>query len=350
MKTKSELALRQAAERAVCGCFAGIPGLTVDMGLADACVDNGMKADWLGTIRTKTQIRPLIIEFKNNGQPSFARAAVNVLVRLRGTVPKAYGIFVAPFISEESAKILAAEQIGFIDFAGNCLISFDDVYIRREGRSNPFTEKRDLRSLYSPKAERVLRVLMAEPRKAWKVEPLARRAGVSLGQVSNVKKLLDAREWTRRGDQGFSLTESGKLLAEWSEAYRRRTPKTIECYSLDSLAEIEQRVAGPEAPGVLTAFSAAARMAPAVRYQRVVAYAPDGAESLSTRLKIKRVPSGGNLLLIDPYDDGVLMDSREIDGVKFVSPLQAYLDLQSMEGRGQEAADALLQGAIQPLW
>ena len=347
---KSEISLREAAEKAVRQCIADVPGVTVEFGTAEATVGKGMRADWLGTIRTKKQTRPLIIELKNNGQPSFVRAGVNALVRMRSETPNAYGIFVAPFISEESAKILADDEIGFVDFAGNCRISFDDVYIRREGRSNRFTEKRDLRSLYSPKAERVLRVLMADPRKEWKVEPLAKQAGVSLGQVSNVKKLVEAREWTKRGKQGFALTEPGKLLAEWSDMYRRRTPGSFECYALESLAEIERRVAGREARGVLTGFSAAARMAPAVRYQRVTAYAPERAEAFISQLKFKRVTSGGNLLVIDPYDDGVFIGSQELGGVKLVSALQAYLDLQSMEGRGQEAADALLRGTLEPIW
>jgi hypothetical protein len=348
--TKSEVELRSAAEKAVRECVSDIPGVTIELEGQERLVGNGITVDWLGTIQTKKQTRPLIIEFKRSGQPNFAREAVNMLLRSCRELSNSYGIFVAPFISEESGKILAAEQIGFIDFAGNCLISFDDVYIRREGRSNPFTEKRDLRSLYSPKAEHVLRVLMAEPRKAWKVAPLAKEAGVSLGQVSNIKKLLDAREWTRRGPQGFSLTEPGKLLAEWAQAYPRRTPKTVECYAQESLAEIERRVAGPEVPGVLTAFSAAARVAPAVRYQRVTAYAPQGAETLIVQLKLKGVSSGGNLLLIEPYDDGVFIGAQERDGVKFVSPLQAYLDLQYVKGRGQEAAEAILQGALEPSW
>src|SRR5439155_948817 len=84
--------------------------------------------------------------------------------------------------------------IGYVDLAGNCRLSFDQVYIRREGRPNPYIQKRDLRSLYAPKAERVLRVLMAHPYRQWKLTTLAREAEVSLGQAYNVKKLLRDRE------------------------------------------------------------------------------------------------------------------------------------------------------------
>jgi len=59
-------------------------------------------------------------------------------------------------------------------------MTFGQVYIEQTGMPNPFAEKRDLRSLYSPKAARVLRVLLTDPRKAWRVQPLAKEAAVSL--------------------------------------------------------------------------------------------------------------------------------------------------------------------------
>jgi hypothetical protein len=110
----------------------------------------------------------------------------------------------------------------FQHLAGNCLLSFDQVFISKEGKRNPFARKRDLRSLYSPKAERVLRVLLSAPGRWWKVQPLAKEAGVSLGQGFNVKKLLVDREWVEIGDNGFRLTDPAKLLSEWEENYDYR--------------------------------------------------------------------------------------------------------------------------------
>jgi hypothetical protein len=77
--------------------------------------------------------------------------------------------------------------------SGNCLLTFDQVFVSKEGKPNPFVRKRDLRSLYSPKAERMLRVLLSAPGRWWKAQPLARESGVSLGQGFNVKKLLVLR-------------------------------------------------------------------------------------------------------------------------------------------------------------
>jgi len=55
------------------------------------------------------------------------------------------------------------------------------------------------------------------PPKKWKVEELAKEAEVSLGQVSNVKKLLMDREWIRVDKTGFMMNEPEQLLGEWQE-------------------------------------------------------------------------------------------------------------------------------------
>ena len=135
----------------------------------------------------------LVLEIKNNGQPRIIREAVNQLFRYQSKRSGSYGIVAAPYISPISAGICKQEGMGYMDLAGNCRISFDNVYINREGIGNPFAVKRDLRSLYSPRAARVLRALLNDPKQHWKVEPLSQEAAVSIGQVANVKKLLKNR-------------------------------------------------------------------------------------------------------------------------------------------------------------
>jgi hypothetical protein len=123
----------------------------------------------------------------------------------------------------------------------NNTLTFGQVYIEQEGEQNPFAEKRDLRSLYSPKAARVLRVLLTDPKKAWRVQALAEEAEVSLGQVSNVA-------------------------------------------------------------------------------------------------------------LFTSYDEGVLYGARQIGGICIASPVQVYLDLLGVKGRGEEAAKAILDEVIRRSW
>jgi hypothetical protein len=295
----------------------------------------------------------LIVELKSNGQPRMAREAVNQLIRYRDSFPNSYSIFMAPYISPRAAEICLKDGVGYIDFAGNSYLSFGQVYIEQTGRPNPFKTKRDLTSLYSPKAARVLRVLMNYPGRRWKIQDLANEAGVSLGQIANVKKLLLDREWILQ-QNGFSLAEPWKLLEEWSNAYAYRKNEVRNFYSLKSIPEIEANLARIcSEKGIeyaMTGFSGAARFAPTVRYNRVMAYVYKMPENMVSLLDLKEVESGANVMLLGPYDEGVFYGTRVIDDIRIVSPVQIYLDLKSYKGRGEEAAEALLRDVIKPKW
>ena len=233
-------------------------------------------------------------------------------------------------------------------------MSFDGIFIEREGKPNKFAEKRDLGTLYSPKATRVLRMLLCEPGRSWKVTELAEAADVSLGLVSNVKKLIADREWLDAGRRGLVLSRPLELLKEWSESYSFQQNEARDYYSMKTPAKIEAALATLCAERnvqyALTSFSAAVRMAPAVRYQRAFAYVACPAEDIAPALGLKEVSSGANVTLLSPYDAGVFAAGKEYDGVRTVCPIQAYLDLVTCKGRGEEAAAAILEEVIKPQW
>jgi hypothetical protein len=295
----------------------------------------------------------LTIEECPSGQPRSVRMAINNLLLLRQQYPKAYPIVVAPYISPESAEIICREGVGYLDQAGNARLTFGHVYIRRDGYPNRHVKRRDLRSLYSPKAERVLRSLLLEPKRLWRLETLAKTAGVSLGQASNVKRLLEDREWLARDAAGLVLKQPQKLLDEWAANHRFTRNAVHDYYSLDPMPQSEANLAAAcsrlEARYAFTGFSSAARLAPMVRYQRATAYVV-GAEGVAESIGFKAVSSGANISLIEPNDEGVLAGATEIDGIRITSAVQTYLDLRSLKGRGEEAAQAVLEEVIRPTW
>jgi hypothetical protein len=211
-----------------------------------------------------------------------------------------------------------------------------------------------LRSLYSPKASRILRVLLNDPKTVWKVERLAAEADVSLGLVSKVKALLRDREWIREQVDGLALIEPEAVLQEWSQTYRFTKNDVRDFYSLKSIPEIEAQIADVlthrSVEFAFTGFSGAARLAPFVRYQRVMAYVDDFQEDLILLLGLKKVTSGANVSLLIPYDQGVFYGTRQVDGIVVASPVQIYLDLVGYRGRGEEAAKELFQQVIRPRW
>ena len=311
--------------------------------------------DYVLEIKTANKRNTFIVEVKRIGQPKWAREAVNSILRYLSFYTNAKGLFIAPFISPKSAEICKEAGVNYLDFAGNCSIQFENVYIRVDGQENPFRNERSLRSMFAPKASRVLRVLLSNPiETVWKIKKLSREAEVSIGHVSNVKSLLEEREWITERNIGFSVRDPREILAAWSENYTYRKNKVREFYSLDDLSEIEQKASSVcesySSKWALTGFSGAGRIAPSVRYQRSMIFIQDHVEEVVEALDLKDVGSGGNVMILDPFDEGVFYGSTMIDGIRVVTPVQLYLDLVGFRGRGEEAAEAVLRQVIEPQW
>jgi len=296
----------------------------------------------------------ILVEAKNSGQPRLARDAVNQLLRFRSESPDAYPVFLAPYISPSAGDICKDAGTGYIDLAGNCYLAFGSVFINREGRSNPYASSRKLKSLYQPVSSRVLRVLLSDPRKAWKTQPLSNEADVSLGQIANVKQALKDREWIEEGSDGFSLSNPQQLFAEWAANYAFSKNSIQSFYAMDSTTVTEQRIADAcREVGVqyaLTSFSGAARLAPNVRYKRVDIYVAENIDAVAEASGLKQVGSGSNVHLLGPYDEGVFYKAKEINGMQVACPVQVYFDVVAQKGRGQEAAESILNKVIRKSW
>ena len=304
----------------------------------------------------------LVVEVTGCGQPRWARAAADVLDRHLHKGEESgntYGVFIAPYVSESGAEVLRERGFGYLDLAGNGLLAFDGVYFERKGNPNRFSERSELRTLFSPKASRVLRVLLMRPHEPWRMAALAAAAGVSLGLVAKVKPLLLDREWAADTAEGLVLTEPGSALDAWATGFRRRRSEVRDYYGFGWGRELEERIAASaEALGVryaLAEFSGAERLAPHVRYSRAAAYVEaDALEEVAERAELRPVETGPNVRLFEPYDDGVFLGSEQVSstegGTLVAHPVQLYLDLQKAKGRGEEAADFLRRQVLEPMW
>lgn len=346
--------LQKKAEEALYSCFKDIPFVELGNLRSKLALLGGKRANIELPIKIQNKEKILIGEIKSKGQPRLARNAINQLKVYIELIPDSYGIFIAPYISEATAKICKQAGIGYLDFAGNCFMSFANIYIMRDGFPNPSPDRRELNSLYSPKAERILRVLLEVGPKKWKTQELANTANVSIGLVSKVKKLLEDREWIESKKIGFELINSMDLLKEWGANYKINRSDSISYYSLMSTGELEKEISricnNENINYAFSGFSAAANYAPMVRYQQVTVYVRDkmDVELLSSKLEWKNITSGANVNVLIPYDNGVFYQS--LLNTEFVSPIQAYLDLIKNKGRGEEAAEAILREVIEKKW
>ena len=312
--------------------------------------------DFVINVRTKDKEQySLLFEVKSIGQPRYARMAANQLQTMTSQKQNAYGVFGAPYLSEESMAICRENDIGFIDIGGNCLLKFNNIYINIQGNPNPYPATRPLRSLFAQKSTRALRVLLCNPKRDWTVQDLAREAEISLGQASNVKKKLLENEFIEE-DQSrkFRIFNPEELLKKWAENYTYRKNNIKNYYSFDEIGVIEGKLASycesNNIPYAFTLTSGASLVAPFLRYRRVFAYVMDSSEGIARALGWKEVSSGPNVSILEPYDEGVFYGLQNIDGTKVVCDIQLYLDLLSYRERGEEAARSLFESRLRTRW
>src|SRR5215472_2920046 len=167
--------------------------------------------------------RVVVVEVSSLGQPRQIRAAVTRLAEVRRDLPTAYPIAAAVYIGPQSARILKSNGLGYVDLSGNCYVALENVLIEKEGKRNVRPSTRPLRSLFAPRATRVVRAVLSEPGRSWRLEELARAAVVSLGHAHNVVKRLEELAWAERDDdQRLRLGKPADLLEAWGESYTYR--------------------------------------------------------------------------------------------------------------------------------
>jgi hypothetical protein len=309
-------------------------------------------------VRTANSSWWLLLDVKSHAQLRDARQAIDYLKRYAQVLgERAYPIFVSQYLSPSIRSFCAENDIGYFDFSGNCRLIFDQVFIEREVPASETPERKRLKSLFSLKSSRVMRRLLSDPQRLWKVQLLAQEAAVSAATVSLMKDKLLGEEYATRDGEGFIITKSEQLLEDWARNYDPHQHKQIECYGSEDLAELESRFAkycGEKSINyAFTLFSGAKRVAPFTRgIQRGYAYVSSehNLDDLMVALKWKPVDSGGNFRLIAPVDDDLLWGKQEVDGDCVVSDIQLYLDLASNRGRGEENAEYLLEQRIRPRW
>lgn len=316
-------------------------------------LDKGV--DLLVSIRSGKDEYLLACEVKQSGQPRFAREAINQLkAYLSRSKRPMIPIFIAPFLSESTREFCRGEGVGHLDFEGNAHIAFGPVYIERSTASSPKVEKREFRSLFKPRSAQVLRVLLREPKRAWRLSDLAEVSGVSIGHVSNVRNALADREWIEDRSIGTRLKSPDLLLDAWRDSYHIEAHEELKFYTTLHGKAWDKSVMAffethPFKDVALASFSAAQWIAPYGRSSMHFLYADqDVIPALKEALGLSKPAMGENVILWVPKDKGVFTDTLQIDGtIRCTSPLQTYLDLTQAGDRGVEAAQHLRKAKLE---
>lgn len=328
------------------------PGVKVNAMSPRLQLDNRQfEADFIAEVCHGEKRHVFVGEVKSNGQPRNAIAAIDHLKTLISRWGQdAHPVFIAPFLSKETRTLCAAEGASYIDLAGNVRVVADGLYIEREAPDNPFKERRELKSLFSPKSAQVLKILLRDPRRPWRVADLAAAARVSLGQVSNIRTALIDQDWAKVESDGLLLTKPDTLLDEWRDAYRGPSGTPLHYYTTlhgarlnDTILDVLAKDETPHA--ALSAYSAAEWLAPYARVGHQTLFADqEGLNRLTEALKLTATSTGGNIFITYLYDEVPFSDAIRVGpGLWSTSPVQTYLDLSVSGERGREGADFLRQ-------
>lgn len=342
--------LRNLAEET--GAFAFTEAQAGSRGIVDA---RRAGADAVVTLRAK-QTKGIIkcaVVVRSRLNPREGMAAVSAwrAVNWDGAL-----LLCCPYISPRVAEICRTAGVNYLDKAGNCRIVAGGLHLEITGHANPSPDTRPLANPFSPKGSSIVRVLLEHPDRSWQVQELAREARVSLGLVSKSKQALVDEGFVRMDAGRVQLLDPEGLLRAWQAAYRPDV-EPLDLYVMDDLPKAERvladRCAAADVKYALAGFSAAWLLAPMVRVQRTTMLIEGFVDAAQTReliaaIEAKHVDSGANLTLWFTRDPSPLYGGRTVEGRPVTSPIQTYLDCVGKAGRGEEAAQAVLEQLIQP--
>jgi len=272
------------------------------------------------------------------------------LLTLVAEEQKASVLLLCPHIPDALAGDLRNHGINHGDLNGRLFIKTPWFLLQREPRGRRYRNPGSDTALFAPKASRIVRAVLSQRGREWTQEELTERTRISRGLVPRLLTALVADEYlirerssSRGGAARYRVQDDDRLLDAWKAEDDWSARVTVQQFSLltNDAAEIAKNIRDAlDAENVaFTQWFAAHLRHPYTTPPVVSAYVKT---SRLPELRFARaVPSGGNLWLLVPEDEGIFFETQEQEGFRLVSDVQIYLDLVDMGQRGPDAAQAL---------
>ena len=237
--------------------------------------------------------------------------------------------------------------VAWLDLSGTGRIVAPGMFYQEIGHPNRFTKPGRPESAFGPKGCRIARQLLIDPDTPVRQRDLATNTGLNEGHVSRIIGKLADTGLVQRGDDGIHVMNADLLLDAWHEEYRfgRHTVITghVAARSGDALTRsLVTTLSEMEVPHAATGLSAAWLWTRYAGFRLATVYMVDiPSDGLMADLGFREESRGANTWLVVPNDEGVFHGASQVDGVRCVHPVQAYLDLKDHPERASEAADEL---------
>jgi hypothetical protein len=306
----------------------------------------------------------LCVECKSELRPSQFGQLIGRHYSPPGKFKQVVPVLALPWVSPRLEDLCREHGWSWFDLAGNHRLDVPDfLLLLRSGNAPVHERPRATANLSTSEAGRVIRALLLPDNVGmrWTQREMQKHCqpNVSLGLVNKVVRHLQDEAFIEKLDDGFRLREPQKLLFAWRTAYRFDRHERRSYFTLlqgkklrDALAGLGLQTGGF---ALYASFSAADFQAPHVRQSKTWLFVRQQEISKFEKLvEAKPVDSGENLVVLIPDDDGVfyLGDGGMMGDNRLActNAVQTYVDLWHSGGRGQEAADALLEQKLKPEW
>ena len=295
------------------------------------------------------------LEWKRSGSLNQVALAIHEMSEARDDLPDGViPLLAVPYMGDPGRERCAQSGIPWLDLSGNARIVTAGIFYQNLGHPNRFRRSGRPESAFGPKGSRITRRLLMDAGETFRQRALAASTGLNEGHVSRiVGKLLEAR-LVERGKDGIRVADANLLLDSWQEEYRfdRHTVLRghIAAGSGDSLTRsVAATLSQVEVSYAVTALPAAWLWTRHAGFRLATVYLPEiPSAALLVDLGFREESRGANTWLAIPNDEGVFDGAREVDGVRSVHPVQAYLDLLSHPERAREAAAELRSRLLPP--
>jgi hypothetical protein len=307
-----------------------------------------------------------IIELKSRLTPMVLEGVVHQVLRYRnelrrtGKFDNLYPMVAAPYISESVQARCKELGVGYIDLNGTFALIRDDIYVDVVRPASSFKNPQGIKNVFSGKSRRIIRVLLTNPYRPYRLEELASETQLSVGQVSQVTRRLQNDGLLDRTAEGSILNRPRKLLRVFAQELktdyvRNRVvlhafTETAPMQFANGLRELCER------QGVGYVFTLASGLEPTernVREELTAAYVNVSPDKLREDLRLETVGKGANVLLMTPpvadntEAGGVFYRPRKLmNGLIGVNPVQLYVDFTLHGSRGEEQAEFLIEHAL----
>lgn len=331
----------------LCATLARVPQVRL---VGEACTFESARDVSELTVQIARRTYLLTLGHAQSGQPREIRSSVHALQSLKSpSTGHRVNVLVAPYLSPAARRICEESDVSYFDLEGNVRLVFGTVYIERQVTGEPKPVRRELQSIFKPRSAQVLKVMLSQPERSWKIVELARAARVSLGHASNVRVALIGREWATVTDQGLVLSDPDALLDAWGQNYQPPAGEQLGFYTTLHGSAFEQAARSAlmaqdgQGFAIFASFSASNWMAPFARTGKQYFYADQaGLDRLKSSLALSSASKGDNVVIVLVKDTGLFHDTvQPVPGVFCTSPVQTYLDMAAAGERGREAADHL---------